>query len=109
MEQGCDIGDLISTLVVAAQAEETNFVEAPRTLLPPHASTLTGMSSEANPGLDMSSDEEDKWEKLTPALLVKKRLYEKKEWLHNKVVPLMGINATDATKDNAERTYNKEG
>ena len=45
VEQECDIGDLISTLVVAAQADESNFVEAPRTLLPPHASTVTGMSS----------------------------------------------------------------
>ena len=111
---------MISTLVVAAQAEEANFVEAPppiagprqpsnastfmesssganpvddsapfakpiqvladaqskdsnfggvplpvvEPLLPPHASTVTGVSSEAHPVKDLSSDEEEEWEKL---------------------------------------------
>ena len=115
VEQEGDIGDMISTLVVAAQAEEVNNVEAPppiegsrqpsdastfmesssgmtqendlalfaeaiqvlpaaesndpnfggvpllvpEPLLPPHASTVTGVSLEAHPVKDLFGDDED--------------------------------------------------
>ena len=115
VEQEGDIGDMISTLVVAAQAEEAYFVEAPPPIegsrqpsnastfmesssgmtqendlapfaeairvlpaaqsndpnfggvslpvsephLPPHASTITGVSSEAYPVKDLFCDDED--------------------------------------------------
>ena len=66
------------------------------------------MSSESHPVQDTSSDKEEEWEKLPEDLLAEQRKHNEKEWEANGVVPLVGINVTDATKNNAKRTYTKE-